>query len=368
MNTIRRHHTDYWFTLLVFGLIFFGLIMIYSVSKYYSLDLTDGATDKLYLTRQLIWVVLGFFVWAVFQAIDYRFWLKYSHIMLILTLVLLFLPVILSPFGLVSAGRWVGFGFAKFQPAEIAKLTFLIYLSAWFGSKEEGSAAIKQMFVPFLVVTGLVAMVMLLQKDLGTLSVLVVIAASIFVTAGAHLSQLFSGVGLSAFLLWLAIKIEPYRMERFLTFLNPENNSLSSGYHIRNALIAIGSGGLWGLGFGQSKQKYLYLPEAHTDSIFAIICEELGFIRASFVIVIFVLIAMRGIRIARNAPDLFSRYLAIGITSWIFVQAMINIAAMLSLVPLTGIPLPFVSYGGSSLLILLAAVGILNNVAKHQKT
>lgn len=363
--TKHRPHSDYWLSILIFALIGFGMVMIYSVSKYYSLDLTDGATDKLYLKKQLIWLVVGLLAWIVFQSIDYRFWQKKAPSMLLITFCLLILPIILRPLGIVSAGRWVGIGFFQFQPAEVAKLTFLFYLAGWFSSTKN-SGEVKKMFWSFVTVTGVVALLMLLQKDLGTLVILTVIAATIFIAAGAPFYQLLGGIGLASGLLWLAIKIEPYRMERLMTFLNPDQSSLGSGYHIRNALIASGSGGLLGLGFGQSKQKYLYLPAAHTDSIFAIIGEELGFLRASVIVIIFVLIALRGLKIASKAPDLFAKYVAVGITGWIFIQGFINISAMFSLVPLTGVPLPFISYGGSSLLILLSAIGVLNNIAKHQ--
>lgn len=364
----RKQHSDYILSLLVFVLIAFGLIMIYSVSKYYSLDITDGATDKFYLKKQLLWLIAGIASWIVFQSIDYRYWLKNVKYMPIITFGLLFLPIILKPFGIVSAGRWVNLGFTSFQPAEIAKLSLLFYLAGWFATKGTDLSEIKKLFWPFIAVTGFIAFLMLLQKDLGTLSIMVVIASSVIIIAGAPVYQLFSGVGLAGALLWLSVKIEPYRMERLMTFLNPESNSLSTGYHIRNALIAAGSGGLWGLGFGQSKQKYLYLPEAHTDSIFAIICEELGMLRSSLIVLLFVFVAIRGFKIAKNAPDNFSKYLATGITLWIFVQAMINIAAMFSIVPLTGVPLPFISYGGTSLLVLLSAVGVLNNITKQQRS
>jgi len=155
-------------------------------------------------------------------------------------------------------------------------------------------------------------------------------------------------------------------MERILAFLNPDSGTLTTGYQIRNALIAIGSGGLWGLGFGQSRQKYLYLPEAHTDSIFAIISEELGFVGASLVVLAFTVLAFRGFKIAKEAADDFGRLLATGIVVWLIFQAFINIAAMLSLIPLTGVPLPFISYGGTNLIISLAAVGILLNISKNR--
>lgn len=366
MNKINKNHSDYLLSFLVFGVIAFGLIAIYSVSKYYSLEVTGGQTDKLYLQKQVLTVLLGLVVWVVFQAINYKSWLKYAGICFFMTIFLLILPILLQPFGLSSAGRWIHIGFINFQPAEFAKLTFLIYLAGWFARQGESIDKVKKMFWPFVGIVGFIALLMLVQKDLGTLSIFALIASSIFIMAGAPLHQIIGAGGLAGILLWIAVKIEPYRMQRLLTFLNPGDSSLSSGYHIQNALIAIGSGGLWGLGFGQSKQKYLYLPEAHTDSIFAIISEELGYIRAGLVIIVFALIALRGVKIIKNAPDVFARLLASGIVIWIFFQMFINIAAMFSLIPLTGIPLPFISYGGTSLVVLLAGVGILTNISKHQ--
>lgn len=368
MDNFRKRHSDYWLSLAVFGLIVFGLIMIYSVSKYYSLDITNNQTDKYYLTRQFVAVIIGLVVWIVFQAIDYRFWQRHAGKMLFITAGLLLLPLILAPFGLGYGGRWINLGIFPFQPAEVAKLTFILYLAGWFSGRSGSPEKIGQKFWPFIAIVGFIALLMLIQKDLGTLVIFVVAGAGMFAIAGAPVYQLISGGGLAALLIWLAIKLEPYRMERFLTFLNPEKNSLGSGYHIQNALIAIGSGGLWGLGFGQSKQKYLYLPEAHTDSIFAIICEELGMLRAFLVIAVFVFIALRGLKIAKNAPDVFSRLAASGIIIWLFSQMIINIGAMFSLIPLTGVTLPLISYGGSSLIALLAGVGVLNNIAKYQVT
>lgn len=362
----RKHHQDYWLSLAIFALIAIGLVMIYSVSKYYSLQITDEKTDKYYLVRQLRWVVLGVVAWIAFQSIDYRFWRKKSSLMLVLTAILLFLPLLPFGHGGGAGERWFGWGVFVFQPSEVAKLTLILYLSALFANKGEDLNEIKKNFLPFATIVLTISFLMLIQKDLGSLVVMLVIAAAMFVISGAPLSQIGAGaVGLS-FLGWLAIKIEPYRMQRFLTFLNPEQETLGASYHIRNALIAIGSGGLWGLGFGQSKQKYLYLPEAHTDSIFAIICEELGFIRAPIILIIFAFVGVRGYRIALRAPDAFARLAAVGITTWLIAQMLVNIGAMLSLLPLTGVPLPFISYGGSSLIILLAAVGILVNISKSQ--
>lgn len=347
--------------ILVFALIAFGLIMIYSVSKYLSLQLTNQGSDKYFLVRQLASLGIGVIVWAVFQAIDYEFWQKHTGKMLWITIILL---ASVFFFRDESGSRWINlFGFG-FQPSEFAKLTMILYLSGWLASKKK-SGNINDSFVPFLLFVGAVSLLMLIQKDLGTLSIILIIAATIFFAAGAKLQNIAIGGGLGVFLIWLAIKIEPYRMQRLTAFLNPDQGSLSSTYQIRNALIAIGSGGLWGLGFGQSLQKYLYLPEAQTDAIFPIIAEELGFLRASSVIIVYAIVAYRGYAIARRAPDTFSQLVAVGIVTWIIWQAFVNLAAMMALVPLTGVPLPFISYGGTSLIAFLAAIGILLNISKQ---
>lgn len=357
----KRRNSDYLLMILIFSLIAFGLIMIYSVSKYLSLQITDQANDKYYLVKQLASLGVGVVVWIVFQSIDYRYWQKYTSAMLWVTLILLASVFI---FRGQSGERWINFFGLGFQPSELAKLTMIIYLSGWLSSKKQRSS-VNPSFIPFLIFVGAVSLLMLIQKDLGTLSVILVIAASIYFAAGAKLSNLFVGGSLGVFLVWLAIKIEPYRMQRLTSFLHPDEGALTSTYQIRNALIAIGSGGLWGLGFGQSKQKYLYLPEAQTDAIFPIIAEELGFLRSAIIIIVFALIAMRGYAIARKAPDQFSQLVAVGITTWIIWQAFINLAAMMAIMPLTGVPLPFISYGGTSLIAFLAAIGILLNISKQ---
>lgn len=358
----KRKSADYLLAILVFGLIAFGLVMIYSVSKYLSLQITHQETDKYFLIRQLISLGVGVFVWIVFQSIDYRFWQKQATIMLIITLILL-CSVFIFRDAAGGASRWVNLFGIGFQPSEFAKFSMILYLAGWLSSKQQED--INKSFVPFLIFVGAVSILMLLQKDLGTLSVILVIAAVIFLTAGAKLYNLAIGGALGVFLIWLAIKIEPYRMQRLEAFLSPGSQGLSTSYHIRNALIAIGSGSWFGLGFGQSRQKYLFLPEAQTDSIFPIIVEELGFLRSGAVILIYTLIAYRGYSIARRAPDTFSRLVAVGITTWIIWQTFVNLAAMLGLMPLTGVPLPFISYGGTSLVAFLAAVGVLLNISKQ---
>lgn len=366
-NVVRRRSSDYLLSLAVFILAVFGLVMIYSVSKYFSLDKTGGLTDKYYLTRQAIFFVIGAVCWFFFQAVDYRFWQRHAAKLLYLTFILLLLPFILAPFMTTSDGMWINLGFFNFQPSEFAKLSFLIYLAAWFAKNTvKNEVDFQKITVPFLVIMAIIALLMLFQGDLGTLMIFLAISFSVFLVAGASYYSLVSAGLLILAAFWIAIKIEPYRMQRLLTFINPEGGSLTGSYHIRNSLIAIGSGGIWGLGFGQSMQKYLYLPAAHTDSIFAIICEELGMLRSSVVILLFIFIALRGLKIAKRAVDPFGRYLASGIVVWIFIQMIINIGGMFSIMPMTGVPLPFISYGGTSLVANLIAFGILINISKYQ--
>ncbi|MCL5407082.1 MAG: putative lipid II flippase FtsW [Patescibacteria group bacterium] len=359
-----RSKPDLIFALTVFLLCLFGVVMISSASIVTSQE--RFGTNYYYATHQLISLVVGLIMMVGAYFIDYRFWKKISLTMFLATLVLLiavFLPGIGKEFG--GAHRWLGFGSAVFQPSEIVKLTFIIYLASWLEKKGDQVGNFATGFVPFAFLMLVLGFLIMSQPDLGTLSVILGTAVVIFFVAGARWTHLTIGGVSLLVLVGILIKIEPYRLQRFLVFLNPNDQSLGAAYHINQALIAVGSGGLWGLGFGQSKQKYLYLPQAYSDSIFAIIAEELGFIRASLVIVVFIFLAVRGRRIIQNAPDTFSRLLATGIVTWIVLQAFINIAAMLSLIPLTGVPLPFISYGGSSLIVTLIAVGILLNISKY---
>ena len=246
------------------------------------------------------------------------------------------------------------------------KLTFLLYLATWLSSK--GEKNIKDFsygFLPFMSLVGSIALLIILEPDIGTMAVIIAIAFSMYLVAGArlrHIALALSGAGILFFIL---VNTAPYRLQRFMTFLHPELDPQGIGYHLNQALLAVGSGGFFGRGFGHSRQKFAYLPEATGDSIFAIIAEELGFAVSSLVVILFVLFTFRGFRIALEAPDDFGRFLCIGIMTWVALQAFINIGAMLSLLPLTGIPLPFVSYGSSSLLVLMAAMGIITNVSRQ---
>jgi cell division protein FtsW len=260
---------------------------------------------------------------------------------------------------LLGAHRWIKLGFFVLQPSELAKLSLTIYLSAWFSNAE------KNRFISFLLLLIMIVGLVMIEPDMGTSAILVGISLIIYFATGAPLIHflLFVPVVIVGFGL-LAI-VSPYRFERILSFINPHEDLLGSSYQIHQALLAIGSGGWFGVGIGKSRQKYDYLPEANTDSIFAIMAEETGFIGSCMIVMAFVFLMSRGFRIAKKSPDAFGRYLAMGITGWIGIQSALNLAAMVAFVPLTGIPLPLVSYGGSSLIITLAAIGILLNISKQ---
>lgn len=360
---IRAGKPDYLLAMVVFLMCLFGIVMISSASIVISQE--RFGSNFYYVTHQIISFVVGLLALLVGYFVDYRVWRKYSFIFFLATLVLLiavFFPGIGKEFG--GAHRWIGIGNQLFQPSEIVKLTFIIYFASWLEKRSEVIRDFSSGFIPFIVLMIILGFLIMSQPDLGTLSVIVLTAVAMFFIGGARYTHLGIATVGALILFGILVKIAPYRMQRFLVFLNPSQQTLGAAYHINQALIAIGSGGLWGLGFGQSKQKYLYLPQPHIDSIFAIIAEELGFLRSSLVLFAYIFIGIRGFKIARNAPDNFAKYLAAGITAWIVLQAIINIAAQLSLVPLTGITLPFISYGGSSLIVTLLAVGILLNISK----
>jgi cell division protein FtsW len=356
--------TDYIFALTAIALTLFGIVMISSSSMTISFE--RYGTNYHYVIRQLGSLLIGLVALFITYQIDYRIWKKNATwliFIVIILLILVFIPGIGHKIG--GSYRWLGIGNSLFQPSEIVKLIFIIYLAAWLEKKDETIKSFLYGFIPFVVLVGIIAFLIMQEPDFGTTSIIVLTSIMMFFVAGANLLHLAIGGGFLAGLFLILVKTAPYRMQRLLVFLNPTADSQGASYHINQALIAIGTGGLWGLGFGQSRQKYLYLPMAHTDSIFAIICEELGFVRTSIVLLVFIFLGIRGFKIAKDAPDNFAKYLAVGITSWILIQTFINIGAMLNLLPMTGVPLPFISYGGSSLIILLAAVGIMLNISKN---
>lgn len=342
--------------IIVLLFVFVGLVAVADASAIQALN---NYGDKLFLFKQqLISAGVGIAALLVVSKINYKFWEKVATPFFLFTLVLL-LVVLLPNLGFKALGarRWIDFGFINFQPSELIKISLALFL-AKVASKDKNALSY---FLPLVLVAGLI----MLQPDLGTALVIVIMGLSQIFVSNVSLLY-FIGALISGFLGTLGlILVSPYRKERLLTFLQMERDPLGASYHIRQVLLGLGSGGIFGVGLGASRQKYLFLPESSTDSIFAVIAEELGLVGAVSVIMLFVFFVFKGLTIARNAPDSFSKVLATGITAWIGGQAFLNIASMVALVPLTGIPLPFISYGGSSLVTILTACGILLNISKH---
>ncbi len=353
------------FLFIVLALLTFGLTVLYSASTVTSFSNFGNTTY--YILHQLFYgALVGLIAMFVLSKIEYHTWQKYLPILIFTSLFLLVLVKIPGiGFSAGGASRWIHFGPIFFQPAELAKIVIIIYLATWVDKKNEDINDFYFGLLPSLCIIGLFAGLILWQPDFGTMLVLLLTSFFMLFVAGINWKYFFYSVILGFLSLYLIIKIEPYRVKRLTTFFNPELDPMGIGYQINQALLAIGSGSIWGFGYGLSRQKHNYLPEVMTDSIFAVLSEELGFIRALLMISLFLIFALKGYEIARNAPDMFGKMMAFGITSWIVIQAFINIGAMLSFLPLTGIPLPFFSYGSTALIANLGAIGILLNISKY---
>ncbi|HBK35048.1 cell division protein FtsW [Candidatus Uhrbacteria bacterium RIFOXYA2_FULL_40_9] len=350
-------------------IVLFGLIMLASASA--PGGYSDFGDSFYYVKHQLIFgFIPGIAGLIVMSRIPYTFWRRHAWNLLILSIVLLVLVFIpgLSA-GIGTAHSWISIGGVfSLQPSEIVKLTFLFYLAAWLSQRgRHGVKDVNTGLIPFIGVLGTIMVLMMLQPDIGTMSIIAAMSLIVYFVAGAPLSHVLGLVGAGIGSLALLIGLAPYRAARFTTFLHPELDPQGIGYHINQALLAIGSGGFFGLGYGHSRQKFEYLPEVMNDSLFAIIAEELGFLIALFVLLLFLAFLWRTLHIAQKAPDAFAKYLVIGIGAWISIQAFVNIASMVSLLPITGVPLPFMSYGGTSLAICLAASGVVLNVSQYSQ-
>ncbi len=362
------HRPDYSLSVNVLILIAIGMIMIYSTGWIAILKQTGGASDtnSLFYT-QFINFGFGILLWYAASKIHYPFWQKYAAYIFYASVLLMFL-VLIPGIGVKvnGAARWVHFGPINFQPVEFFKLGIVLYMAAWVEKNRSHLSRFFEGLVPFLIIISLAALlVVILQKDMGSAMVIVAACLSMYFVSGVRLPTFAAGVGILAGISTLLVALFPYRLSRFVTFLNHSNDTSGASYHINQALIALGSGGMLGRGLGKSLQAYGYLPEATNDSVFAIIGEEFGFLGCTGVLILYGALLYRGYRISRYAPDDFAKLTAVGITAWIGFQALFNIAAMLNLIPLTGITLPFVSYGGTSLVALLIAIGILQNISKY---
>ncbi len=357
---------DKWLLGILAGLVGGGFLIFISASI--GLLARDGARFGDVATSRLIAVVLGGGIAYLVSTFHYKYFRRYTLAFLLFSIVftaLVFIPGIGVSHG--GARRWIGvFGFS-FQPAELLKISFIVYAAAFFAGAKEKIQTFSFGLLPLLALFGISGFLLLLQPDTDTYAVLVFAILAIFLVAGGSLRHfgvivLIGIIGLSSLVLY-----RPYLKERFITFLNPAGDPLGAGYQVQQSLIAIGSGGFSGKGFGQSVQKFSYLPEPIGDSVFAVAAEEFGFIGSFVLIMLFLALLLRGLRIASRSPDTFSGLLAIGIVILIGASAFMNIASMLALIPLSGLPLAFVSHGGTALVITLLEAGILLNISRYQK-
>lgn len=364
---MRRNPPDVQLLAVTAGLVVFGLVALASATG--PTGFSRFGDSYHFFKRQLLFGVLpGIVLLFLIARTPIERIKRHAPMMIVAAAVLLclgFLPWFRADFG---SGSWIEvFGFSL-QPSEIAKLCLVLYFADWLSRRDE--ATIKGFwsgFVPFAISVAIVVALMMAQSDLGTTAVIIAFLFSMYISAGAafkHLGILFAA-GAAMFAVF--IKIAPYRADRLKIFLRPDLDPQGVGYHINQAMLAIGSGGWFGLGLGKSRQKFQYLPEVAGDSIFAVISEELGFLVSAALILAFLYLIYRGLKIAEEAHDPFSRYAAVGITAWIGFQAVLNISAMVSIMPLTGVPLPFISHGGTAMLANLAAVGVLASISSERK-
>jgi cell division protein FtsW len=361
-----RRKPDYLLLGTTIALLVLGTLMVYSAS--FVVAHNEFADDAYFLTRQLIYVAIGGAALVLGMSLDYHWWRSLSILMMLMCICLL-VAVLVPGVGFRSYGasRWLRLGaLLQVQPSEIAKLAIVLYLSDWLARRGSLVGDFKRGLLPFAIIVALVAGLVVMQPDLGTTSIIIGAAACVFFVAGAnlfHVALMLSG-GVAAGLFVLS-RLSGYRQDRIAAFLDPWSDIQGSGWHTAQGLIALGSGGPLGRGLGESFQKFYWVPNAHTDAIFAIIGEELGFVGSLGLLVLFGCVAWRGFRIAFRAPDAFGRLYATGLTCMLVLQAIVNIAVVTNSVPYTGVTLPLVSFGGSSTVISLLAVGLLLNISRY---
>lgn len=366
-----KHKPDLTLLAAIALLLAFGVLMVYNASVVTSFDLFGGQYH--YLILQLVWVFFGFIPAVFFYFFDYRRLRSFAlpfFLLSVIFLIFVLLPTSFNP-EILGARRWIYLNPSpmpeipllsriKFQPSELAKLSLVLYLAVLFTSRKKVGL---RLLLPLLI---LVTVPVTLEPDLGTAIILAGIGVATYFVAGGSLLQLILFIPLLVAATVGLIFVSPYRSERLLTYLNPSlADPQGAGYQIKQILIALGSGGLFGLGIGEGRQKYAYLPGVNTDSIFAVIGEEFGFIGSVALVFLFLLVIYRGFRVAQRAPDQFGRVLAAGITAWFALQTLVNLGAMVGITPLTGVTLPLISYGGSSLIVTMAALAILLNISKQ---
>lgn len=358
-KTESTHKYDYLLIVIMAALLIVGLMMVYSAT--FALGYQLYGQPTYFFIRQALWMGIGLMAMIITALIEYHTWRKWSIPIMAGALLLLGLVLVIGSdrFG---GQRWLLKG--SIQPGELAKLAVIIYIADWLSSKGARIRQVTYGLIPFAILLGFVTGLIMLQPDFSTAVLIAITAVAMFFIAGGDLWQMIASGVLGGATFALLITRSEYRLERITSFLNPMGDQLGSNYQVRQILIALGSGGVTGLGLGASRQKFGYIPASHTDGIFAILGEELGLIGCLVVIALFALLAYRGFRIAIAAPDAFGTVLAAGITCSLIFQALINIAVVTATAPFTGIPLPFISFGGSSLVISMTGVGLLLAVSR----
>lgn len=366
--TKKEEKIDYTILGVLILLLILGFGILASASA--PLSIKNTGSPYYYLYHQfLLGLIPGVILFFIGLKINIQFLAKIAPLILLINLIMV-IATFIPGLGVSSKGatRWLSFGFFSFQPSEFLKLSFIIYLASWIKSKitETKNQRNKiENFIGFLAIIGLISISLILQPHTSTLGIIALTAFIMYFTAKTPIWHNLLIILLGIISLFIIIKLAPYRMERFYTFLNPETDPLGRGYQLKQSLIAIGSGGISGLGLGMSRQKLGFLPESMSDSIFAILSEETGYLGALILLFLFFILLIQGIKIAKKTQDSFLSSCALGITFWISLQTFLNISAMIGLTPLSGIPLPFISYGGSHLIAELAAIGIILNISRH---
>lgn len=359
----KKLYPDKWLFAATVGLALFGVVMVYSASAVMAQRETGNQFH--YVVKQGIWTTIGFAVMLATMQVDYKHWRNKRIVYGLLVLTALLLMSVFAFPTINGAHRWIRTTFFSIQPSELSKLALVIFLAYFLERRAGEEGQFWKTFMPCALVTGGLAFLIVIEPDLGTAMMLGVVFLIMVYTAGARLKHLAIAAA-PAFIALLGLLIfVPFRIRRLITFLDPWADPQGSGFQVVQSLIAVGSGGSNGLGFAQGKQKMLFLPFAHSDFIFAVVGEELGLVGALAVVAVFALFLWRGLRTSLLAPDRFGMLLSLGIVVAIVTQALFNISVVLSMVPTKGIPLPFISYGGSSLVPTLAAVGILLNISQQ---
>src|SRR5258706_15268674 len=353
---------DAWLLIIVLALLCIGIVMVYSASSFQAARNQGDASY--YIQREMMWTILGLIAMLVTIRVDYRQWRRISLVGMLIILPLL---VVVLKFGVnvYGASRWIAVGsFFSFEPSELTKLVLALYIADWLARKGKQVSTFLYGLAPFVILVGIVLGLVLLENDLGSAIIIAGFATAMFFTAGANIMQFLLAIACGG-LIFLKEALSSYRYYRVADFLHPFKDIMGINLQLYQALLALGSGGWFGLGLGASRQKTGYLPFPYTDSIFPVIGEEMGFIGCALIVILFLFFAFRGFRLARRTPDLYGALLATGITTWLILQAMINIGANTGTIPYTGVPLPFISFGGSSLVVSLAAVGMLLNISRY---